>query len=216
LIFILIMLILSGVSDIDLPEKVLLAHFYSFGAKGCWQSNATLADMFMVSKDTISRWISRIKKYISVKCPKGYYRTIWVKSHPDAAAAHIEFKEADKNTPLHFGKNAELTTANLRFDYRKSAFPLRQKCRTTNNNTIKENYIITTAATAPLPAGGQAPSLLEQRKADLQAAKDELYRRFGRPKHSLPKRTPEELERMRREALEQMEKMIEQQRKKAV
>ena len=49
-----------NIAEIGLSEKVLLAHFYSFGVKGCWQSNATLAKMFMASPVTISRWISQL------------------------------------------------------------------------------------------------------------------------------------------------------------
>ena len=35
-----------NIAELGLSEKVLLAHIYSFGDKGCWQSNATLADIF--------------------------------------------------------------------------------------------------------------------------------------------------------------------------
>lgn len=51
-----------NIPEIGLPEKVLLAHFYSFGKKGCWQSNATLAKMFMTTRRTIGRWIGNIQK----------------------------------------------------------------------------------------------------------------------------------------------------------
>jgi len=79
--------------QISADEKMLLAHIYSFVAKSCWQSNQTLADIFMVSADTISRWIAKIRPFIYLKNPKGYYRTIWARSYPQV---------------VHIGKNAEL------------------------------------------------------------------------------------------------------------
>jgi hypothetical protein len=35
-------------------EKMLLAHIYSFGTKGCWQNNETLGKMFFRQTRTIS------------------------------------------------------------------------------------------------------------------------------------------------------------------
>ena len=211
-----------NIPQLGLSEKVLLAHFYSFGAKGCWQSNATLADVFMTSSGTISRWIASLRKYIQVKCPKGYYRTIWAKSHPDVLAAGRALYESkktskpDKAGPLHLSKNAEHPPQKCVSDCSKSAFPLTQKCVTTNNNTIKETTGETTATPAPLPAGGQAPALLVARTAECQAVVDDFYKKFGRPKHPPPQRTPEEIERMRREAIEQFESILKTRAKQAV
>jgi hypothetical protein len=71
--------------NLALSEKVLLAHIYSFGAKGCWQSNATLARTFHTSDRTVSRWLAALLRanLLLAKNPKGYYRTLWVLSHPD-------------------------------------------------------------------------------------------------------------------------------------
>ena len=44
-----------NIPGLGLCEKVLLAHIYSFGEKGCWQSNTTLGQMFFVDGRTISR-----------------------------------------------------------------------------------------------------------------------------------------------------------------
>jgi len=74
-----------NLSQISPREKMLLAHIYSVGAKGCWQSNQTLAQIYMVSQRTIERWLSVIKKFIYVYNGKGYYRTIWAKSHLQVA-----------------------------------------------------------------------------------------------------------------------------------
>ena len=144
-----------------------------------------------------------MRKFIHVKCPKGYYRTIWVKSHPDVIAAHIEFRKADKTTPLHLIKNDKHVNQNCVSDFIKSAIPLNQKCLTTNNKTIKETTQETSATPAPLPAGGQAPALLAERKAQLAVKVANIYERFGRSMQPRPQLTPEEFERRRREAIEQ-------------
>jgi len=43
-------------------EKLLLAHIYSFGTKGCWQGNRTLGKMFFVTERTVSTWVGRLKQ----------------------------------------------------------------------------------------------------------------------------------------------------------
>ena len=60
-------------------EKMLLAHIYSFGRKGCWQSNETIGKMFFRSERTISVWVANLKKgrHILWLHPKGFYRTLW-------------------------------------------------------------------------------------------------------------------------------------------
>jgi len=75
--------------QIGLCEKVLLAHIYSFGEKGCWQSNATLAEIFFVSSRTVTRWLRNIIRanIVQIKSSKGYFRTIWARSHPDVQKA---------------------------------------------------------------------------------------------------------------------------------
>ena len=154
-----------NLSQISLCEKALLAHIYSFGAKGCWQSNETLAEIFMVSADTISRWIAKIKPFIYLKNGKGYYRTLWAKTHPDV---------------VEFGKNAEGPWQNCGFDLGKSAIRLRQKCRTTNNNTITENKERTIASPSPLPAYGQASATLAARRQQDAANLEKFKKYFGK------------------------------------
>jgi len=127
-----------NLSQISLREKVLLAHIYSFSAKGCWQSNETLGQIFMVCPRTIERWLAAIRKFIIVRNGKGYYRTIWAKSHPD-------FK---------YDKNVGVVRQNCRCDSDKIVVRLRQNCRTTNNNTITENKKRTIASPSPLPPQG--------------------------------------------------------------
>ena len=119
--------------ELNWGEKVLLAQFYSFGIKGCWKSNKTLAEEFMTSKQTISRMISRLKKYIRIKNPKGYYRTIWVKSHPKVKD-FIPGKEFEVNQKCASGlvKNDNSTSS-------KQAIGPNQKCATTYTYTNKDN-----------------------------------------------------------------------------
>jgi hypothetical protein len=125
--------------DIGPAEKMLLAHIESFGQKGCWQSNQTIAQIFMVSSCTIKRWLKKLSKYLYFKNPKGYYRTIWAKFHW-------------VNIDLVPGQNVPS-------DRVKSALRLGQKCATTINNTITENYKRTTASPSPAPCKGASATL---------------------------------------------------------
>ena len=82
--------------DVDEACRLLLAHFYSFGAKGCYQSNKTLAEIFMTSECTISRRIKKLAKYIFIKNPMDYYRTIWARLHPQVSEAIKIFCKAEE------------------------------------------------------------------------------------------------------------------------
>jgi len=168
-----------NITKLGPAEKMLLAHIYSFGEKGCWQSNKTLAEMFMTSPATIRRWLGRIKKYLYVKNPKGYYRTLWVK---------FEHLPAQK----------------CQSDLLKSANRLAQKCATTNNNTIKENYKRTPApvfrqedagATPSPPLHKGAPALLVERDKEADAAIKHFIQNFGKEKKVFQPMTEEEFHR---------------------
>jgi len=176
-----------NISGISLAEKLLLAHIYSFGAKGCWQSNKTLAEMFMVSVASIKRWLSSLGKYISVKNPKGYYRTIWAKSHPEV-----------KKSVSRWVKNEPHVAQKCASDRVKNELPLARKCATTNNKTIKENYKRNTATPSPpLPKG--APALLSQRGEDADEKIQHFVKNFGREKKKF-KPMPEEQFQKRKQA----------------
>ncbi len=177
---------------LDHLGKQILAHIYSFGEKGCFQSNETMAKIFMVSARTISRRITAIKKadLVYIKCPKGYHRTIWVKSHPDVqSAAKIWYRNKEipkkqlesgrkqsaslrQNCPSQLDRTGEVTATN-------GVFPLGQNCLTTNTVTYKETNENTKAADLPLPAGGQASQLLEDRKNENIASIEQLKKTFG-------------------------------------
>jgi len=181
-----------NIRDLGLAEKILLAHIYSFGEKGCWQGNATLGEMFFVDGRTISRWVTQIKKsgHVFWVHPKGRYRTIWAKSHPAVSQA---------STLLYMGQEiskeavvkGHAATILLRQDCRggidravaatttNRCIQVRQNCPHTNNTTIKETIGNTTAPPAPLPAGGQAPAVLvERRRTDVRHIED-FKKSFG-------------------------------------
>jgi len=122
-----------NLTQICLCKKVLLVHIYGFGAKGCWQSKETMAEIFMVSQRTIERWLAAIRKFIYAHNGKGYYRTIWAKSHPD----------------FNYDKNVRDVRQNWRSDSDKFGVRVRQDCHTTNNNTITENNKRTIASPSP-------------------------------------------------------------------
>ena len=173
--------------------KELLAHIYSFGRKGCWQSNETLGKMFFRSGRTISGWIGSLKKgrHILWVNGKGYYRTLYAKTHPDViesatlmyrdrevSKAEVIAGQADGGTPRRklpgdYAEKCEVTS-------QKPVIPPRRKLPPTNNTTKKETTEGTTATPSPLPAGGQAPALLQDRKNQMSDTTEQLKRGFGR------------------------------------
>lgn len=165
---------------IGLCQKILLAHIYSFGQKGCYQSNKTLAEIFMVSPNTISRWIAHVCMYLYVKNPKGYYRTMWAKAHPDVQAAAESRHKSGGNCTSHLGKSEEHVVQKSGSDFAKSETGLRQRCVTTNNNTNIETNKETTTPLPPLPAGGQAAAVLTDRKRQSIAEIERFKSSFGR------------------------------------
>ena len=191
-----------NIPGLGLCEKVLLAHIYSFGEKGCWQSNATLAKIFMVCPRTISLWIAKLARsnLIQTKSPKGYYRTIWAKSHPkvsEASALWYRKKQVpnpDKETAIHRAKSCALDSNNLRGQCANSGDRPGKILRTTNNKTIKETISKTTAPPAPLPAGGQASAVLTERKSAAVRSIDEFKKQFGTGKRSCQPLSDKEFE----------------------
>jgi len=160
-----------NIPHLGLCEKVLFAHIYSFGEKGRWQSNETLGEIFMVSPCTVSRWLGRIKQFLYVKNPKGYYRTVWAKLHRAVREA----------VEVHFSRNAKHPTQKCSSDYSKSAIRLKQFCVTTNNNTKKETIKEIISPPSPLPACGQASAALEERKEHTKVLIEQLKAGFGLP-----------------------------------
>jgi hypothetical protein len=168
-----------NITQIGLCEKALLAHIYSFDVKGCWQSNQTLAEIFMVSAPTIRRWLGRIRPYTCVKNPKGYYRTIWAKS-----VLKNDQGPAQNGTP-------DLVKSEHRVDQNRS---------TTINNTITENNERTIASPTPLSAFGRTSATLGCRRCVTAEQMEKFKARLGRPAVWTPL-TPEQFGRRRAEQL---------------
>ncbi|MCP4614104.1 MAG: helix-turn-helix domain-containing protein [Planctomycetes bacterium] len=175
-------------------EKMLLAEIYSFGDKGFYKSNETIAKEYMASERTVSRWVTRIitGEFVYVKNPKGYYRTLWAKLHPsvqEAAKLWYRNKEIPKtdckpvrqNCLTKLDKISEVTATN-------SVSRLSQKCPSTYKKTNTETNKRINAGDLPLPAGGQTSQLLEDRKAGVVVQVEKLKKSFGSDRG---RRTPE-------------------------
>ena len=160
-----------NIETLDLREKVLLAHIYSYGIKGCWEGNKRLGELFRVSERSISRWMARLKKtgFIFWVHPKGRYRTIWARSHPEVRTAQYLYYIGEKISKEavikgHAAKILQRQDCQEGIDKTgvptspECVFQVRQNCLHTNNTTIKDTTGKTIAPPAPLPAGGQAPA----------------------------------------------------------
>ncbi len=75
--------------DISANEKLLLAHIWSYGTKGCWESNDTIGRMFGVTPRQVTTWIGHLKKADSLLWLHGrsYHRILWAREHPEVARA---------------------------------------------------------------------------------------------------------------------------------
>ena len=140
-------------ADLSGDEKILLSHIWSFGTKGCWQSNDTLGEMFFASVRTISIRIKRLKAAGQLLWVngKGYHRTLWAKSHPEVVAAtQLPYRGQEVSKQALITGQVESTSPRKK---------LRKTKRTTQKETTEE-----TAMPSPLPAQGQAPALLQDRQ----------------------------------------------------
>ncbi len=201
---------IRNVSTLGYGAKELLAHIYSFGRNGCWQSNETLGKMFYRSTRTITDWIAKLKKgrRILWVSGKGYYRTLYAKTHPDVKSAQTlvyrgkeipkskvisgqtESTQLSRKPPSELEENCQVTS-------QKSVIPLSRKLPHTINPTMKETTKSTIAPPSPLPAGGQAPALLEDRKKDCVSQFEQLKRKFGRGRRQGARPTQAELDQRR-------------------
>ena len=77
------------------------------------------------------------------------------------------------------GKNAEHPRQKCRSECGKSAHSLRQIRVTTRNTTRKETRNQTIAPPSPLPAGGQAPAVLAERKRAVVQGIEKFKKQFG-------------------------------------
>jgi hypothetical protein len=180
------------IAELNGDQKLLLAHIYSFGIKGCWQSNETLGKIFRTSARTISKWISKLKKSKLVYWvhPKGRYRTFWAKTHPDVASfdelLYMNEKISKKSVieghaeEILLRKKLPTTHEENSADTEKK--PVVQPGRNllhTNNTTNKDTIKETIERPSPLPAGGQSSAALEYRTQAQQEVIENFKRTFG-------------------------------------
>jgi len=189
-----------NLGQIGSGEKILLAHIHSFGVRSCWQSNQTLAQIYMVSVPTICRRLNRIKDFIYVKHPHGRGRRLWSKSHPDVIEAVRSGVKLDQILPANLIKSGELAVQNCTNNPIKSAILINQKCVPTNNHTITDTKKDTIASPSPLPAGGQASATLAYRMQSAACEIENFKRRFGRAGKAV-KMTPQQFEQRRAQQL---------------
>jgi len=203
---------------LDVGERVLLAIIYSYGVKGCWASNETLGKIFFIKKRAISQWMSNLKKAgcIFWVHPKGRYRTVWAKTHPDVRAAQELLYMGEKISKEAVIKGhaakilqrtespggiVEMCAPTAHFD----CIQVRTNVLHTNNTTSKDTIKKTTAPPSPLPAGGQAPAVLEQRKQVSDSNIRRFCNNFGKADTSF-KLSDQEWERRRQENINCLDK----------
>jgi hypothetical protein len=195
---------------LSIGEKVLLSHIYSFGDKGCWQSNETIARIYMICRRTVSIWLANLVKLelVQVKSAKGYYRTIWAKSHPKVKdAARLWYKSEQIGNPITqtSAKSSPEVGKNLHSQCAKSRIRPRKNLRTTNNTTITETNIDTIAPPSPSPRSCGAQSALEQRRLEYHRQLAHFCRNFGSGSRQVAAPTPEQLEQRRAAQLRALE-----------
>ena len=173
-------------------EKLLLAHIHSYGTKGCWESNETLGTRFFATPRTITSWIGSLKRAGCILWlhPKGRYRTLWSWLHPDVKAATMlpymkrEIPKAavaggQAKTAL-LGRNLPGSSeGGFQATAKNGVVEVGRNFPHTKNTTTRDTTRMTIATPPPLPAGGQAPALLEDRQAEAVAQLEELKRSIG-------------------------------------
>jgi hypothetical protein len=171
-------------SDINDSEKLLLAHIWSYGAKGCWETNETMATMFNVTPRQVTTRVGRLK---NAGCllwlhGKNYHRTLWARQHPNVVKASVlpyrgqmilkESLYSGHNGTAPPGRNLP---GNIEADFhvtrKDRCKPPGRNLPETKNTTRRE----ITRSTGPPSAQTRAPALLE---AQRQRAKEELDKKM--------------------------------------
>ena len=164
-------------------ERWLLAWLYSFGGRGCWQSNEQLSEVLYANPRSITRRIAKLDRLnlLHMRAPKSAYRCIWVKSHPEVEAAAAAWGKVQhgQKCPSNIDKNVQVDRQKCPGNIDKKCSQHGQKCPPTirdYKSTIKE----TTAPPSPLPARGQAQAVLEHRQEQQQASTKKFMTEFGK------------------------------------
>lgn len=195
-----------NIGGLGLSEKVLLAYINGFGRQGCYQSNATLAKVFFTNTKQIQRWVKRIHNYITVKCPHGYYRTMWVKGNSDVIEGQKEWQKkqdirrakrlskkprSSRTDTAHYCKESDNAAVGqirptggdksvLHSRTNPSVEP-GQIRPTIKNHIIKEITKEVTALPTPSPAE-RASAVLKDRTTEQQKDVEKFMQNFGKKK----------------------------------
>ncbi|MBN1972541.1 MAG: hypothetical protein JW787_02810 [Sedimentisphaerales bacterium] len=189
-------------------DKIYYAYVYSFGERGCWQTDLQIGKALGRSGRTIQRYQFNCRKagLLRVIGQGSSYRKIWAKDHPKYIAWRkkkaIEIRQKRKSTTT---KLSELPRQTCQGSTTNLSESLRQNCPTTNKETIK--ITIKESGGSPSPADGQAHSPHKNKQEQLEAYKtkeettvsiEQLKNSFG---YGAPrvKLEPEEIERRRQE-----------------
>jgi len=204
-------------ANLNYGPLLLLAHVYSFGGKGCWQSNKQLSLFFQRTTRTVTGWIAELssKGLIYIKNPKGYYRTIWAKDHPDVSKATKAWADS-QNSGSGTKKLSNVLEETFQRVRRKAASDLEVSCAGLRRNlpTInrdKKDKKETTPP-APMPAGGQASAAQDNDKPYIESTdeqRQEIAQRAGLCKHrdKHPRMSMAEKESRRQKIMSQLEAM---------
>ena len=175
-------------------DKLFYAYVYSFGERGCWQTDEQIGKAFGRSERTIQRYQANCKKaglfkVIGQGSPR---RKIWAKAHP-------KYKAWRKKQAEQLRQTRRSRATNL------SELP-RQTCPTTNKDTNKTT--IKQRGGSPSPAE-QAHAPLKGKQQQLEAHRmkeetiasiEQLKRSLGRgPRRRTPELTAAEREQRRQE-----------------
>lgn len=176
-------------------EKLYFAYVYSFGERGCWQTDEQIGKALGRSDRTIQRYQGNCKTagLLKIIGKKSRYRRIWAKDHP-------KYKAWRK-------KQAELLRQTCRSRATKVSELCRQTCPTTNKDTKKSTN--KERGGSPSPAE-QAHAPLRDKQQQLEAHRtkeetiasvEQLKRSFGRGGRQTPKLTDTEWEKRRQAQL---------------
>ncbi len=135
-------------------EKQYYAYVYSFGGRGCWQTDMQIGKALGCSIRTIQRYQTSCKKagLFKVIGERSKYRRIWAKNHP-------EYKATQKKRVQELRQTCQSRQTNL------SELP-RQTCPTTNKFTNKKT--IKERGGSPLPPEGPARAPLRDKQEQLE------------------------------------------------
>lgn len=187
-------------ADISLVDKVVYAHIFGFGLRGCWASNASIGQAICVSPNTVSRSVVRLYKTGAIYVHNGesFYRTMWAVSHPavaDAMFLPYQHNNIGKHQAMYNGqKDSSLLHQNGEVACQNGG-RLHQNGEVTSPNwcgnkkeTTKELKKETTATSSPSPVKRATPSLRTIPKVRLSPAEEQ--RRKDEQKQRLRQQSP--------------------------